>query len=336
VVVKILTQESLHEISLDQYSEGILGGHRGILGRAITLVESRRADHRELAHDLLERLLPHTGKAQRVGVTGVPGVGKSTFLERLGMQLVEKGHKVAVLAIDPSSVVSRGSILGDKTRMNRLATDPRAFVRPSPTGGSLGGVARKTREVMLLCEAAGYDVVFVETVGVGQSESLVAEMVDTVLLLLLPGAGDDLQGIKRGILEMVDLVAVNKADGDSLVAAREARSYYLSALKILRPRSLDWQPPILLCSGLEGAGLAELWEKIEEHREHLLRSGNLESRRRDQRLQWLWSMLEDDLLTAFRRHPLVAEQLLEVEKGVLRGSLHPAAAAARLLAAFQG
>lgn len=323
------------QLSLEQYAQGVLRGDRAVLGRAITLIESRRSDHRQRAHELLEKLLPATGRARRVGVTGVPGVGKSTFLESLGMRLVEGGQRVAVLAIDPSSAVSGGSILGDKTRMAQLATNSRAFVRPSPTGGSLGGVARKTREVMLLCEAAGYEVVFVETVGVGQSETLVAEMVDTVLLLLLPGAGDDLQGIKRGILEMVDLVAVNKADGDNLAAARQACSSYLSAFKFLQQRSAGWQPPVLPISGLQGEGLPELWDKVVEHREHLVTSGELESRRREQRRQWLWSVVEEDLLNAFRRHPRVAEHLLEMEKGVVEGTLHPSAAAARLLAAFR-
>lgn len=320
---------------LQEQVDGIRSGDRAVLGRAITLVESRRADHRARAHELLEALLPHTGKARRVGITGVPGVGKSTFLERLGMLLVERDHRVAVLAIDPSSSVSRGSILGDKTRMARLATHAHAFVRPSPTGGSLGGVARKTREVMLLCEAAGYDVIFVETVGVGQSETLVAEMVDTVLLLLLPGAGDELQGIKRGILEMVDLIAVNKADGENLTAAREACAYYLSALKFLAPRSVGWRPPVVPISALEGKGLPELWERIEEHGVHLTTTGDLDSRRRTQRRQWLWSLLEDELLSAFRKHPQVAEQLSEVEKGVVEGGLHPSAAAARLLGLFR-
>jgi LAO/AO transport system kinase len=317
-------------LSVGDYADGVVAGDRAMLGRAITLVESRRPDHQELAQELLAGLLPHTGGAQRVGVTGVPGVGKSTLLENLGSSLTGRGHRVAVLAVDPTSALSGGSILGDKTRMARLAADRRAFIRPSPSGGSLGGVARKTREAMLLCEAAGYDVVLVETVGTGQSEVLVAGMVDFLLLLLLPGAGDELQGIKRGILERVDLVAVNKADGASLAAARDARSSYLAALKYLRPAG-SWRVPVVECSGLEGTGLDELWDRVEEHRRITTESGEREERRRRQRLDWLRSLLEDEILGAFHRRPEVVRQLPELERRVMAGELTPAAAARRLL-----
>ncbi|MEM7352003.1 MAG: methylmalonyl Co-A mutase-associated GTPase MeaB [Acidobacteriota bacterium] len=317
--------------SIDELAAGVVASDRALLGRAITLVESNRDDHRTLAQELLTQLLPRTGRAHRVGVTGVPGVGKSTFLDSLGSLLTERGLRVAVLAIDPSSSVSGGSILGDKTRMERLSTDPRAFIRPSPSGGSLGGVARKTRETLLLCEAAGYDVVFVETVGVGQSEAVVAEMVDTVALLLLPGAGDELQGIKRGILEVVDLVAVNKADGERLPAARQARQQYLAALKFVRPQTPAWRPPVLSVSAQEGSGLAELWSTVEEHRRTLEAAGELEARRRRQRLQWMWSLIEEELLGSFHRNPQVAKKLAAIEEQVVAGEITPTLAATQLL-----
>lgn len=323
-------------LSIDQLEAGVRSGNRALLGRAITLVESQRDDHREQAQELLRRLLPATGGARRVGITGVPGVGKSTFLEAFGMARVAAGQKVAVLAIDPSSSVSGGSILGDKTRMPELSSHPNAFVRPSPSGGSLGGVARKTRETLLLLEAAGYDAIFVETVGVGQSEIMVAEMVDTVLLLLSPAGGDELQGIKRGILEVVDVLAVNKADGDHLAAARRARQQYLSALKVVRPTDAGWRPPVLLTSGLETSGLDELWQSLEEHRRHLEASGELATRRRRQQKQWMWSLVEDELLATFRHHPRVRALLGDLEAQVEAGKLPPALAASRLLAAFRG
>ena len=320
---------------LDSLEAGIRAGQRAALGRGITLVESRRLEHRQLGAELLERLLPATGAARRIGVTGVPGVGKSTFLESFGMLLVERGLRIGVLAVDPSSAVTGGSILGDKTRMERLASHPQAFVRPSPTGGSLGGVTRKTRETLLLLEAAGFDVLFVETVGVGQSEIAVAEMVDSVLLLLLPGAGDELQGIKRGILEQVDVVAVNKSDGERQALAREARTGYLAALKLFTPRTTDWRTPVLATSGLEGTGLDELWQALEDHRNQLETTGELEGRRRQQRGRWLWSMLEEDLLDGFRRHPQVASRLPQLVTGVEEGKVHPAKAAAELLQRFR-
>lgn len=314
---------------------GVLRGDRALLGRALTLVESRRADHRRLAEELLEAILPSTGKAIRVGVTGVPGVGKSTFLETLGSSLIGDGHKVAVLAIDPSSALSGGSILGDKTRMPRLAADPRAFVRPSPAGGTLGGVARRTRETLLLCEAAGFSVVFVETVGVGQSEALVAGMVDTVLLLLLPGAGDELQGIKRGILEQVDVVAVNKADGAGEPLARRARVEYASGLKLIRRALPEWKTPVLLCSGATGAGLPEVWREILAHRALLERLDLLMARRRAQARDWLWAEIEGGLLEGFRAHPGVAALFPQLASRVEAGEALPPRAAAELIAAFR-
>ena len=323
-------------LSVDHLAAGVLAGDRAALGRAITLVESHRPEHRERAQELLTRLLPETGTAHRIGVTGVPGVGKSTFLDALGTRLTGRDHRVAVLAVDPSSSVSGGSILGDKTRMERLASDPRAFIRPSPSGGSLGGVARKTRETILLCEAAGYDVVFVETVGVGQSEILVAGMVDSVLLLLLPDAGDELQGIKRGILERIDLVAVNKADGERIDAARQARQQYLSALKLLRPSIPDWRPPVIAVSAREGSGLDDLWSHTLEHRRLLSESGELDRRRRHQRLEWLRSLVEEEVLGVFHRSPRVAKLLPELERRVVAGEVTPALAATRLLAAWDG
>ena len=320
-------------MSIGDLARGVAGGDRAALGRAITLVESGRPDHQERAQELLTRLLPRTGKAHRIGVTGVPGVGKSTFLDALGSRLTGRRRRVAVLAVDPSSSVSGGAILGDKTRMERLSTDRRAFIRPSPSGGSLGGVARKTRETILLCEAAGYEVVFVETVGVGQSETVVAGMVDCVLLLLLPNAGDELQGIKRGILELVDLVAVNKADGERAGAARKARQQYLSALKFVRPPTPGWRPPVVAVSAREGSGLGDLWQRIGEHRRQMSESGELVARRRRQLLEWLRSLVEEEVLGAFRRDPRVAGLQPELERRVVAGEITPTLAATRLLAA---
>jgi LAO/AO transport system kinase len=297
------------------------------------LVESNRADHQRQAQELLTALLPHTGDARRVGISGVPGVGKSTFIESFGCRLIDDGHRVAVLAVDPSSSVTRGSILGDKTRMEQLAARGEAFIRPSPTSGSLGGVARKTRESMLVCEAAGFDVVLVETVGVGQSEAVVAEMVDFFLVLMLAGAGDELQGIKRGILELADLVAVNKADGDNLAAAERDRSELEHALQILRPaRDGDiWRPAVVTCSGLTGDGLTKVWETIEEHRQRLSDSGQLSDRRRLQLLQWMWSLVDEGLLAAAREHPDVAAAVPDLENDVLEGRMTPTSAAETIL-----
>ena len=274
----------------------IRGGDRAMLARAITLIESKRADHQNKAHALVQELLPPTGNAIRVGITGAPGVGKSTTIDTLGTYLTGQGHKVAVLAVDPSSTRTGGSILGDKTRMARLAVDDNAFVRPSPSSGTLGGVAAKTRETMLLCEAAGFDVVLVETVGIGQSETAVADMTDFFLALMLPGAGDELQGIKKGLVELADMIAVNKADGDNIKRASAAAAEYRAALHILTPRSPNWTPPVVTYSALTGDGVAELWAQVLAHRERMDATGEHAARRREQQVKWMWSMLNDRVL----------------------------------------
>src|SRR6186997_733744 len=271
---------------------GVRSGDRAMLARAITLIESKRADHRRTAHQLVQELLPLTGKGVRLGITGAPGAGKSTTIDVLGTHLTGKGHKVAVLAVDPSSTRTGGSILGDKTRMARLAVDDNAFVRPSPSSGTLGGVAAKTRETMLLCEAAGFDVVLVETVGIGQSETTVADMTDFFLALMLPGAGDELQGIKKGLVELADMIAVNKADGDNLARAKAAAAEYGAALHILSPRSANWAPPVVTYSALTGSGVDTLWQKVLDHRTAMNASGEFAARRREQQVKWMWSMLE--------------------------------------------
>ena len=323
-------------MAVHELVDGVLGGDRAAVGRAVTLVESNRHDHRAEARDLLEALAPHAVDAQRVGVTGVPGVGKSTFIEALGSSLTAVGHRVAVLAVDPTSTVTGGSILGDKTRMPRLSNDPSAFVRPSPSAGTLGGVTRTTRETMVVLEAAGHDVVLVETMGIGQSETVVAAMVDFFLVLMLPGAGDELQGIKKGILELADMIAVNKADGENLPASRTAVRDYSAALRLTHPASPTWTPPVVTCSGLTGDGLDDLWGRILGHRSAITASGEWEDRRRAQQLAWMWSMVEDRLLDSLRRDPAVLELLRTAEADVLEGRTTPAAAAERLLDAFGG
>jgi len=323
-------------IDVDQYVKGVLDGSRAYIARAITLVESTRADHRELAQRLLVQLLPHSGKAVRVGVTGVPGVGKSTFIDSLGVMLTGLGHRVAVLAVDPSSTRTGGSILGDKTRMERLAVDPAAFVRPSPTAGTLGGVAKATRESMVVMEAAGYDVVLVETVGVGQSETAVADMVDSFLLLTLARTGDQLQGIKKGVLELADLVAVNKADGAHEQDARSAARELAGALRLLRNPDSAWTTPVLTCSGREGIGLAALWERLQQHRSLLDADGSLDAKRRDQQVGWTWAMVHDQLLARLHGDPAVRELAPGLEQRVRSGTLTASLAAEALLAAFSG
>ncbi|GLZ30277.1 ATPase/protein kinase [Lentzea sp. NBRC 105346] len=321
-------------IDVGEYAKGVLAGNRGMLARAITLVESTRADHRASAQELLVELLPKSGNAIRVGITGVPGVGKSTFIDALGMMLTEQGHRVAVLAVDPSSTRSGGSILGDKTRMARLATDPNAFIRPSPTSGTLGGVAQATRETIVLVEAAGYDVVLVETVGVGQSEVAVANMTDCSLFLTLARTGDQLQGIKKGVLELADVIAVNKADGPFEQDARKAARELAGALRLLRHPDDLWHPPVLTCSGLSGAGLEPLWNKVLEHRSTLADAGELEEKRRRQQVEWTWQMVRDQLWTSVRTNPAVRAQVPELERQVRAGELTATLAAERILAAF--
>ena len=315
----------------DDLVDGVVAGDRTAIGRALTLVESQRAEDRAVAVELLASLMHRSGSAHRVGVTGVPGVGKSTFIDALGTSLTGAGRRVAVLAVDPTSTLSRGSILGDKTRMPRLANDESAFVRPSPSTGTLGGVTRTTRESMVVLEAAGHDVVLVETVGIGQSETAVASMVDFFLVLMLPGAGDELQGIKKGVLELADMIAVNKADGDNEARAREAIRDYSAALRLTRPASPDWTPLVMSCSGLTGDGLSELWERVEDHRFLLTASGAWDEQRRVQQLSWMWSTVEDRLMAAMRADPAVHEVLAEAERSVLDGETTPAAAAEYLI-----
>ncbi|WFE28383.1 methylmalonyl Co-A mutase-associated GTPase MeaB [Solwaraspora sp. WMMD791] len=319
---------------VDDYVAGVRAGAPAWLARAITLVESTRPDHREHAQRMLVALGPHAGQARRVGVTGVPGVGKSTFIDALGTMLTGDGHRVAVLAVDPSSARSGGSILGDKTRMARLAGDPAAFVRPSPTAGTLGGVARATREAMVVVEAGGYDVVLVETVGVGQSETTVADMVDTFLLLTLARTGDQLQGIKKGVLELADIVVVNKADGAHAVEARAAARELAGALRMLRTDQDVWTVPVSTASGRDGTGLAEVWQQVLTHQDRRRASGDLHRDRQRQQLRWVWAMVHDGLLDRLHRHPAVTALTPDVEARVLTGELTPAQAAARLLAAF--
>jgi LAO/AO transport system kinase len=321
---------------LDACVDGVFAGDRTWIGRAITLVESTRPDHRIRASELLQRLQPRTGGAHRVGITGVPGVGKSTFIDELGTRLTAAGRRVAVLAVDPSSSVSGGSILGDKTRMARLSVDPMAFIRPSPSSGTLGGVTRSTRETMLVLEAAGYDVVLVETVGVGQSETIVAEMVDFFCVLMLAGAGDELQGIKKGVLELADMIAVNKADGDNKLAAELAARDYQAALHLLTPASVNWTPPVVTCSSRTGDGLDALWAQIELHRTKLTASGEWDARRRSQQLGWMWAMVTDRVLDRLHQHPAVVALVPDTEADVRSGALSPSLAADRILAAFEG
>ena len=313
-------------------AERVARGERAALARAITLIESRRADHRQRAQALLQVLLPRTGNAFRVGITGVPGVGKSTTIDALGTYLTGKGHKVAVLAVDPSSTRTGGSILGDKTRMARLAVDPNAFIRPSPSSGTLGGIAAKTRETMLLCEAAGFDVVLVETVGVGQSETAVADLTDTFLVLMLPGAGDELQGIKKGVLELADIVAVNKADGDNVTRARAAASEYRTALHLLGAHVPHWSPPVLTYSGLTGAGVPEVWAQVELHRARCEAAGAFAATRRTQQVRWMWTLLQDRVAQRVASDPAIKARVPALERAVADGTLAPTLAANEIAA----
>jgi LAO/AO transport system kinase len=324
-------QRPAAQLTLDDYAAGVRSGDRAMLARAITLVESTRPEHAELAQRLLQALLPSGGEALRLGVTGVPGVGKSTTIDQLGMNLIAAGHRVAVLAVDPTSRRTGGSILGDKTRMSRLAQEPRAFIRPSPTSGTLGGVTRKTRETMALCEAAGFNVIVVETVGVGQSEVAVADMVDFFLVLLLAGGGDDLQGIKKGIIEIADMIAINKADGDNVVRAERAAAEYRAALQILTPQSATWSPPVLTVSGRDNGGLDTLWAKIADHRQKMTATGEFALRRQRQAVAWMQDMLNDRVMMSLKANPRVAQRLPALEEEVRAGRLVPTLAVDEIL-----
>jgi LAO/AO transport system kinase len=327
--------ESGHSTGVGGLAAGVRGGDRAAIARAITLVESRRADHRELAQQLLAELLPHTGGAQRVGISGVPGVGKSTFIDQLGVNLISDGHRVAVLAVDPSSGRTGGSILGDKTRMTRLANDDHAFVRPSPSAGTLGGVAKATRETMLVMEAAGYDVVLVETVGVGQSEYVVADMVDTFLFLTLARTGDQLQGMKRGVLELADVIAVNKADEEHEQSSEKAARELSGALRLLRGTDTDWQTPVDTCSGLHNRNLDRVWKHVQRHRDWLTQHGGLDRKRRDQLVEWTRAIVRDRLLARLDAAPVRAA-VRSAEDAVRAGELTPDQAATRILSAVDG
>ncbi|MFB7177782.1 methylmalonyl Co-A mutase-associated GTPase MeaB [Streptomyces sp. NPDC056257] len=322
------------KIDIEAYAKGVLDGKRAFIARAITLVESTLPAHRVLAQGLLTELLPHAGRARRIGISGVPGVGKSTFIDAFGTMLTGLGHRVAVLAVDPSSTRTGGSILGDKTRMERLSVDPAAFVRPSPSAGTLGGVAKATRESMIVMEAAGYDVVLVETVGVGQSETTVAGMVDSFLLLSLARTGDQLQGIKKGVLELADVLAVNKADGPHERDAKAAARELSGALRLMHPVDAAWTPPVLTCSARESAGLDEVWSRLEQHRTLLDAGGRLAAKRAAQQVEWTWSMVREELLERLRADPAVRDVSPGLEASVRAGTVTATSAADQILAAF--
>jgi len=313
------------------YIDGVISRDRRMMSKTITLIESSLATHQKAARRIIDTFLLHTGKAVRLGITGVPGVGKSTFIESLGMSLIKDSHRVAVLAVDPSSIRSGGSVMADKTRMEKLASEENAFIRPSPSGGALGGVARKTRETMLICEAAGYDVIIVETVGVGQSESTVASMVDFFLVLMLAGAGDELQGIKKGILELADAIAITKADGDNVEKAKKAARVYENALHFLRLASPTWVPPVLTCSSADNAGIREIWRTVLSHHQKLSETGELEQKRKQQALDWMWSLIEEGLKNRFNQNPEVKSRLRKISHAVEKGNTAPTVAAEELL-----
>jgi LAO/AO transport system kinase len=313
------------------YIDGVLAQNRRTVAKTITLIESSLPSHQEKAKAIVDALLPHTGNTVRIGITGVPGVGKSTYIESFGLQLVKQGHRVAVLAVDPSSSKSGGSIMGDKTRMERLSLEQQAFIRPSPSGGTLGGVARRTRETIIVCEAAGFDVIIVETVGVGQSETTVASMVDFFLVLMLAGAGDELQGIKKGVLELADAIAINKADGNNIKNAQKAKIEYENALSLLTPSSAIWSPPVLTCSALTMDGIDAIWQTILDHRKKLEATGELSDKRRKQALDWMWALVEEGLIDRFYRNPEVEKFLPQIVKSVEKGKTGPTIAAHKLL-----
>jgi LAO/AO transport system kinase len=329
-----LPSSSSRRLALEQYVTGVLGHHRGMLSRVITLIESQRSEDRDLAQRLLARLLPHSGNSLRLGITGVPGAGKSTLIESLGLDLTRQGRRVAVLAIDPSSRITRGSILGDKTRMVELSRDPNAFIRPSPSGETLGGVAGKTRESLLACEAAGFDVVIIETVGVGQSESLVADMVDFLLLVLIPGAGDELQGIKRGLIEMADLIAINKADGDNRPRAERARAQYEHAVRLLYSPESPWVPPVVTCSARENNGLETIWSKVLAHRAAFQSSGLFHERRQRQAKRWMWELVHEHIQHLLHERSGMQDLVALLESEVQQGRITTAAGAERIIQAL--
>jgi LAO/AO transport system kinase len=321
--------------SKDDYIDGIVNRDRRIVAKTITLIESTHADHRHIAKNVLEELVPLSGDAIRIGISGIPGAGKSSFIESFGMMLSSRGHQIAVLAVDPSSAKSGGSIMGDKTRMKRLAVQPQVFIRPSPAGGKLGGVARKTRESIIVCDAAGFDVIVVETVGVGQSEVAVASMVDFFLLMLVPGAGDEIQGIKRGIVEFADAVVISKADGENIERAQAAKMDYQAALSVICPPSRVWSPPVLTCSAHNMDGIDAIWEVILDHRKKIESSGELAEKRKQQALDWMWDLIEEGLMDRFYKHPLIAQRLPEMIEAVASGEKIASAALYEILSLYE-
>ena len=320
--------------SVDDYVQGILSGNKTTLSQAITLIESSRDDHRAISEEILEQCLAKTGQSIRIGISGVPGVGKSTFIDALGKNLISDGKKLAVLTVDPSSSRSKGSILGDKTRMQFLSTHPNAYIRPSPTAGTLGGVAKKTRETMLLCEAAGYEMIFIETVGVGQSETAVYSMVDFFLVLMLAGAGDELQGIKRGILEMADMIAINKADGDNVDAAKRAKQEYQNALSLFPNQPSGWKPVVKTCSSLDGSGLEDIWSEVQSYISYTHKNGHFENQRKEQAIEWMYESIHYRLKETFYKHPAIKKSLKSIEKKVAEGTLSSFKAASELIKLF--
>ncbi|NKB43589.1 MAG: methylmalonyl Co-A mutase-associated GTPase MeaB [Alphaproteobacteria bacterium] len=329
------TLGSRPRLSIDEYVAGVRSGDRANLAQAITLIESRKPEHQDQAQELLLKLAPLAGQSIRVGISGVPGAGKSTFIDTLGTNLTKAGHNVAVLAVDPTSARTGGSILGDKTRMANLATNDKAFIRPSPTSGTLGGVTRTTRETILVCEAAGYDVILVETVGVGQSEVAVSEMVDFFVVLLIAGAGDELQGIKKGVLEIADMIALNKADGDNETRARASAAEYQHALRIIAPKDKEWTPPVVTVSALENRGLDDLWARITQRHTQLAGGGGLAAMRQQQQVRWMWAMVEDRLVAKLKAHPEIKAMVPDLEKAVTEGGVTPALAVDKMLKAFR-